>query len=1017
MTTKSTITILFSGMLFLPNAATVVTFNADSAAGDATGAYANQWTWSALAVSAADACKANGDGDTAKIGSRDQRLNVNIANAGYSNGINFSLTLSINAKTASGSSAGFEMAAYYGGAEQLENGGTVAHIAADGNYHTYSWAGVPVPGGGSWDWTKINAMTAGCYSRKSNASGQNFYVENVQVSVSFDAAPELYGVVNSGNLDGDSYQRAGTGANDSVVVNYRLYDGDLSNDTIKADYWDPTGAGSWNAVDPTKVRGDFTVVSATSSGTTRSFRWAAGAQLPATKEWSTSNIRVIAKDATSLLDTIQRSLNNLKIDTKPPTPLPDCSAPLNHSDWPGPNATLTSSASGDGNAFYYGFDLDTVNSNFNGAAHQSSSLQTGTSWVTTNGLDTSGYFHWRVMAQDTFGNATAYSDPDTFKVSSYRPSLIIDSARQTSTDGSGKVTAYWRINDPQNKTCKIKIWYSPDNSNWYTALLLNPSVGSLDNAGVYNHLTTGQITGITLPSAGGKTFEWHTDSTGANGNEPPAVTGYDGSVWIKGTAINADGWSGDTVKSSSFAVDNAVPTGANDSLPADASPNWPVATTLVSKIATDNSQFYYQIQRDSLNNSFNSDTLSSSLLSSNTWSVTLSGGKTYYWRSRARDIWGNTAAWGASVYRFTTTSGWTYPTGAGVIKDFSASPAMGDGYVYFAAHDTVYCVDALSGIKQWQYRNASSGADYVNSLYADNQSGQWIVYGTTDGNAQQPQIFAINSAGTQIFALQIGTNKSVLSEPIVDPAGSYIYFAYNGKGEKRLIGTGASAGGNWPVGITNLSVVGAPVVDGASIWFGLTNGNITRVTLDGSTLSTSTFGTAAVNNPLGMWLGRLYVTNGATIYNVNASNLTSYVGPWSYAATVSTGVMRAFPIGQSASYNFAFVGTGNTMRKISLADGSTISSYAPSGVTTLSSMPIANVAATKIFFGTDKDSAFCLDVTSAPTMTRINGWPKFMATGATCTTTPALDEGRAIVVFCATLSGGTTGRVYAFVTP
>nr|HPI77793.1 hypothetical protein [bacterium] len=167
----------------------------------------------------------------------------------------------------------------------------------------------------------------------------------------------------------------------------------------------------------------------------------------------------------------------------------------------------------------------------------------------TTGLITWGVYESRVsesMQIDFVSMTVTFNAP---------PVLNIDSASQTSVNGSGEVTLQYDLTDAELAACSLLIEYSYDNTNWYQAYIKSASHGTVNNAGVGAGTSTGQITAIAT-NRNNATFIWDTKNAS---NENGAFTGEDTTVWLRVTPIDPRG-NGTMVSSGAFTVDNQGPT-------------------------------------------------------------------------------------------------------------------------------------------------------------------------------------------------------------------------------------------------------------------------------------------------------------------------------------------------------------------------------------------------------------------------------------------------------------------------
>lgn len=665
-----------------------------------------------------------------------------------------------------------------------------------------------------------------------------------------------------------------------------------------------------------------------------------------------------------------------------------CATPNDGTDWPGPQPTLTSSQATDLSTISYFLDLDTITSGFTGSLYQSCGWQQEDyNWI-VNPLNPGGYYWWRGKAKDNYGNESIFVvDTFTFQVSAYRPNLLVDSVKQTSVDGSGQVTIYYSLTDPQSDNCKLTIEYSFNNSTWYQAYIQSTSTGSVDNAGVSAGTSAGQVTGIGT-DASNETIVWDSDNAG---NENGAFSGEDATVWIKG--LPNDGTNdGEIVASLDFTLDNQSPTGYSCNSPSNSAADVVLSPLLQANSATDQStvEYYFEL---ATNAAFSTGVQQSGWQSGLSWipASQLNGNTTYYWHVKARDVYGNEGAY-ASYFSFTTTDGWVYPD-PGTIGPCT-SPSIGDGVVYVGtagSDDKLYCIDITNGSLKW---STAIGADVltVSSSY-DEGAGKYTVYAVYSKN-----IIAYWDNGTSSsvrWSRAYGNPANDPSEVIPATDMNNAYYAYYKKAYKVSNTNGTDASG-WPTAGFNASANSSPVIDNAAVYIGNTGGSIYKYLVDGTSQGNVNTG-GSINTPLNAWNGILYIApNDAFVFAVDMSTLTlTWTSP-TLSANTNTGV---FSIGD----NILYVGAGSTVKKLTDNGASATVNWTYSAGGTVYSMPVTNADGSKIFFGCDDNSAYGINLSG----TDLTGFPKTDA-GNSLRGTPVVDVANGIVI-CTSQEGKVYG--------
>ncbi len=313
--------------------------------------------------------------------------------------------------------------------------------------------------------------------------------------------------------------------------------------------------------------------------------------------------------------------------------------------------TLTSTAGSEAETppISYYFQVDTI-STFSSGNLQSSGWQASTSWVPPAELASGTKHYWRVKGKDSVGNETSYSSAWEFTTSyANAPCITINSAQQTSTDGTGMVTVNYDLVDPQNSVAELLIKYSFDGSTWYKAWIGSTSVGTVNNSGAR------QITGISTPVANA-TFTWDSKNSG---NEGGAFLDEDTDVYIKVQTYDTT-W-GEEKQSSAFLLDNKAPTNYACSSPPNGAVGVSVNPTLLISAGADISTISYFIQLDE-DTSFAPPALQESgWQDSLTWNppTTLNQGTKYYWHVRAKDYYGNIESYNGGY----SSPTWDFTTG------------------------------------------------------------------------------------------------------------------------------------------------------------------------------------------------------------------------------------------------------------------------------------------------------------------------------------------------------------------
>lgn len=308
-----------------------------------------------------------------------------------------------------------------------------------------------------------------------------------------------------------------------------------------------------------------------------------------------------------------------------------------------------------------------------------------------------------------------------------KPVLTIDTAYQSSTDGTGSVTVQYDLSDVNSDPCKLTLEYSYDGATWYQAYIASASTGTVDNTGVSTGSSTGQITGIAT-NAANATFVWSTQNAS---NENGAFAGEDASVYVRGTP-NDGTQNGDVVSSSAFTVDNQAPTGHACSTPTDGS-DWPgPQPTLASVQATDLSALSYLFDLDSLTKPFSSTDYQTSGWQSADydWTVsTLQIGDYYWWRVKARDSFGNDADFAVDTFDFRVSA--TRPNA--VIDNAAQTSTDGTGgvTVTFDLSDPQF--DACKLIVEYSFDNSTWYQAYINSSSVGTVDNTGVSSGSSSG--------------------------------------------------------------------------------------------------------------------------------------------------------------------------------------------------------------------------------------------------------------------------------------------
>ncbi len=669
-----------------------------------------------------------------------------------------------------------------------------------------------------------------------------------------------------------------------------------------------------------------------------------------------------------------------------------CYTPTNGSTWPGPTPTLTSSSATDMHPVFYSFQIDS-NSTFATGALQSSGWNSGPTWVTF-ALIYGQRYYWRVKTKDDRGNESSYGAQFDFTVSGWAPNFVLDSARQTSTNGDGEVTVYYNLSDPQNDLCRLKIEYSYDFSAWYQAYIKSASAGTLDNTGVSTGASTGQITGLSTPISI-QTFVWDTRSAS---NQHGAFGGEDASVYVR--IIADDGaYSGEYLVSSAFTVDNQAPSSYACSSPSDGATGVSVTTSLLASPGSDLSTISYSFQI-ATNSAFTSNLQQRSWQTGLGWTpATLNGATTYYWRVRAKDSYGDSAGY-AATSSFTTASGWSYPA-SGNIGPCSA-PALGDGVVYVGTqgtYDSLLCIDVSTHARKWAFR-ADGSINSVSCQYDESQ-GKYAVYFSTSNSS----VYALWDNGTGYSnkwpTNPISLGNKTIGEPMVDPDGTYLYLSYNGAGYKLSAANGSTV---WSKTGINASTA-APVVDNGFVYFGNTNGIVYRYSLDGTAQAASADLGGSITAPFGQWAGTLYVTPAASssIYALNPSTMGT---KWSSNQGATCGPVYCWT---TTGANKLYVGVGSSLKRLSdVGTGTTTDWTSTATAAAVQSLPVSVTGGSRIFFGCNTNRAYGLDSLG----TTLTGWPQTVATGHTLNGAPAVDEANGMVIFGS--SNGTIGIIYGY---
>ncbi len=969
--TKSIIKITFISLLSIFSLY-AATETLDAASGTGTG---NEWSAGGASVGAD--CAAQG-GTEANTNNKSRELSAPLANSSES-GVIVSVQVRVYARSSvnlAGTADGIRVSVFNAGT--MYQDATTDEVGTALAYYTNTWITSPMTNQ-TWTWAEVDGIDVGCQSNAGGASSIDLlYVDHVEVIVTYDNRPVVSGLETAVNLDNDSDQK--TDGSGQVIVDYEVSDADNATVTISLEYWNNS---TWASA--TTTSGDIGAgIDATSSTTDRSITWEADTDL-GTVEVSNYNVRVIATDGTGA-DTISRSANDLIIDTQDPTGY-GCSTPADLSGPSGPDVTLTSTVASDLSTVSYYIEYDD-NADCSSPLGNSGWQSGDNDWVATS-LSLGSTYYWRVNAKDSYGNEGTASSIFQFTVDNSKPNVVLDNASQTSTDGSGEVTVQYDLSDPQTQTCKIKIEYSMDGSTWYNAHIKSVSTGTINNPGEINSISTNQTDA---------TFVWDTQNAG-NGNG--AFTGEDASVYVRLTPTDSDLNDGDVKTSLAFTVDNQDPTGYGCSSPADDAINVSTDPTLTSSAASDLSTIQYYFEIDDAD-PFSSAIENSGWQAGATWQpTTLLINTTYSWRVNARDSYGNTATASADFAFSTLSYLWVYPT-SGAIDGACTAPALGDGVVYIGTQgndDKVYCLDIDDGTLNWSY-GASEDVYNVCSFYHSGSGKEAVYFTCSDATLNAIWDNGLSPATVKFTAVDLGA-KTPTSEPIIDVDGSNIYLGYYKDGYKRSSSDGSPV---WATGTINPSGSSSPVVDNANVYFAAA-GDTYKYTIDNTAQGSVAHG---ADTPLGVWGSLLYVANSSDnyVYAVNASVMTDNWTSADLSGTTNTGFFRAFPSGQSSTYNYGYIAAGSAIKKVSCSDGSVLATYAAGN--TVNSMPIVTPDVTKVFFGCDDSKAYCVKADLSATFSA--AWPKTV--GGPIQNSPAVDLTNDIVVFTT-----NEGKIYGFTIP
>lgn len=174
---------------------------------------------------------------------------------------------------------------------------------------------VPWSGTGIFSLTDIDVMDQGGSAPVKVLGGTNSgnLGANWTVTTSCSSPPRITGRNGASALDNDTKQRPdGSGI---VEIGYELYDVEQESVTVSVEFYDGVG---WSAVGPTGLSGDIGMVSAGDSLGDRMITWDFGMSMGAT-EISGANIRLIARDSSTMADTVSRSASDWYLDFLPPT--------------------------------------------------------------------------------------------------------------------------------------------------------------------------------------------------------------------------------------------------------------------------------------------------------------------------------------------------------------------------------------------------------------------------------------------------------------------------------------------------------------------------------------------------------------------------------------------------------------------------------------------------------------------------------------------------------------------------
>lgn len=770
-----------------------------------------------------------------------------------------------------------------------------------------------------------------------------------------------------------------------VIVDYEVYDSDDNTVTVSLEFWNDA---IWSAA--TTVSGDEGAgIDANSSTTKRSITWEADTDLGAI-EVSNYNVRVIATDGVSA-DTVSRSSNDLIIDTQDPTGYA-CSTPANASSPSGPDVTLTSAVASDISTIEYYIEYDDSPdclSPLGNSDWQSEDYD----WVAI-GLGLGSTYYWRVNARDSYGNVGTPSAIFSFTVDNSKPNVVIDNVT-VATNGTGLVTVQYDLTDPQApENCELLIKHSADGLTWYQSYINSASVGTIDNTNVSSGGATRQIHTISTNQSN-VTFVWASQNAS---NENGAITGEDATYYIRITPKDASANTGSTVSSIAFILDNQDPTGHTCSSPSDAATGISPNPTLTCNAATDISSVQYYFELD-IDETWDTPLQNSGWQGGTTWApAALSYDTQYFWRVKAKDSYGNEAAFEA-VFDFTCLDGWVYPA-AGTIGACS-SPALGDGDVYIGtggADDKVYCLDVDDGTLNWSYQ--ADGDVYNVSCYYYSGAGKYAVYFSTS-NSSVYALWDDGASNSDKFAsnpVPLGGIKAT-TEVIPDIDGSNLYLGWFKDGYKLSATDGSEVWNTFTPDISP-SATSAPVIGSAFLFFAA-SANTYKFLADGTASGNTGVG---ANTPLGAWNGVLYIASPDNfVYAFNWSTCSQIWQSQDLGGQTYTGATRGF-IKQTGDVKL-YVAADDDLVTINTTNGNITYSRTVAVGNTINSTPIVGSDGTTIYFGCDDSKAYAVD--SSSTLSDLSGWPN--TAGGPISATPAVDEANNVAIF-----GSNEGKVYGY---